>query len=269
MSLHKVSSGDVEIEYEQFGSGPDLLLLHPFPAHRGIWKPAAATLANRFRVILPNLRGHGGSAPGEGPATMGKHAQDIRRVCEDAGVGRALFGGISIGGYVLFEFWRQFRERVAGLILSDTRAQADTPEGRANRLRAADDVLKRGTGPFIQEMLPKLLGSSTHRNRPDLVESARKMMDTATPAGIAAVQRGMAERPDSVPTLPAIQCPVLILVGGEDTLTPVADAEMMNGLIPNSQIRIIPQAGHYSPYERPEECASQIQAFLNGISNRA
>jgi 3-oxoadipate enol-lactonase len=151
---------------------------------------------------------------------MDKHAADIARLCDQAGIGKAVFAGISIGGYVLFEFWRRFRDRVHALILCDTRASADNEQGRANRLKSADDVEQRGPISFIDSMIPKLLGESTRRTRPDLVESARKMMLQMSVAGIAAVQRGMAARPDSTATLASIKVPTLIVVGAEDVLTP-------------------------------------------------
>jgi 3-oxoadipate enol-lactonase len=258
-------SGDAAIYYEQLGNGPDVVLLHPFPANHEVWKAVAEALAPRYRVLLPDLRAHGRSQAGDGPATMEKHAEDLLRLCQDAGVRRAVFAGVSIGGYILFEFWRRYRERVSALILCDTRAQADTAEGRSTRLAAAEDVMRRGIEPFLESLLPRLLGKSTQSSRPDLVQAAWRMMKQSTPAGIAAAQRGMADRPDSVPTLPTINVPTLILVGEEDTLTPLADAELMQSRIPESRLRTIPRAGHYAPLENPEACTLAIREFLDGL----
>jgi pimeloyl-ACP methyl ester carboxylesterase len=196
---------------------------------------------------------------------MDKHAADLARVCEDAGIGRAVFAGASIGGYVLFEFWRRFRQRVAGLILCDTRAQADSEEGRAGRLRSAEDVEQRGPEPFLDSMVPKLLGQTTQRNRPDLVAAVRQMMSKMTAAGIAAVQRGMAQRPDSVSTLKTIDVPTLLLVGDEDTLTPITDAELMRSNIAGSRMAVIPRAGHLAAFEQHEEVARTMRRFLEGF----
>ena len=258
----QVRSGDTEIYYEVRGHGPDLVLLHPFPAHHGVWTPVAELLSTRYRVITPDVRGLGQSAPGEGQATMAKHANDLVRVCQDAGVERAVFGGNSIGGYILFEFWRQFRERVASLILVDTKAAADTDEARKTRLAAAEDVLRRGTEPFIDAQLTKLMGESTVRNRPDLVQDAKRMMMQTSAAGIAAVQRGMAERPDSTPTLSTLNVPTLVVVGEEDTLTPMAEMEKIHRGVRGSVMRRVPKAGHYSPFEQPEEVHRVIREFL-------
>src|SRR5882757_9446749 len=169
-SSHRIKSGDAETVYWVTGDGPAVVLLHPFPAHHEFWLPVANSLAGRYRLLLPDLRGHGESGIGEGPATMEKHAADIARVMDDADVGRAPLVGVSIGGYALFEFWRKYRGRVAALGLCNTKAPADGPEARAARLQAATDVLERGTEPFIETMLARVLAKTTHENRPDLVD---------------------------------------------------------------------------------------------------
>jgi len=263
--MERVRSGDAEILYEVIGKGHPVVLLHPFPANHEFWKPVAERLATRYHVLMPDLRGHGESGLGEGPATMEKHAADLVRVCDEAGVGRAVFVGVSIGGYILFEFWRRYRQRVRALVLSDTRAQADTEEGRANRLKAAEDVLQRGSEPFIDSMLPKLLGESTRRGRPDLAQAAKRMMMKMSAQGIAQVQRGMAARPDSVESLKTINAPTLLLVGSEDTLTPVADAEFMRENIGGSQLRVIPRGGHYAAFEQSEATLPLLRQFLDGL----
>lgn len=263
--MERLKSGDAEIAYELLGKGAPVVLLHPFPAQHDFWKPIAEHLATRYRVLLPDLRGHGDSGAGEGPATMEKHAADVARVCDEAKMGKAVFAGVSIGGYILFEFWRRYRQRVRALVLSDTRPQADTDAGRANRLKSADDVLERGTELFIDSMLPKLLGESTRQRRPDLVQSAKRMMMKTSPAGIAQVQRGMAERPDSVETLKTINVPTLLLVGSEDTLTPPADAELMRQHIAGSQLRVIANGGHYALFEQSEAALGVLRQFLDGL----
>jgi 3-oxoadipate enol-lactonase len=258
----KFSSQDAEIYYEVRGSGRPLVLLHPFPAHHELWLPVAESLATRYQVVLPDLRGHGLSTIGEGAATMEKHANDIARLCDDAGVGKAIFAGVSIGGYILLEFWRRFRERVTALMLLDTRASADSDQGRAARLKSAEDVERQGPEPFIDGMIPKLIGETTRANRPDRVGAARAMMMKMSAAGIAAVQRGMAARPDSAPTLRTIDVPTLIVAGEEDNLTPVADAQMMQQQIPKSKLQVIPRAGHYAIFEQPEDVTRIIRQFL-------
>jgi 3-oxoadipate enol-lactonase len=261
----KVKSDDADIFYNVLGEGPSIVLLHAFPVDHALWQPVAERLATRYRVVLMDLRGHGGSDSGQGPATMEKHANDVVRVCDAAGVGKAAFGGVSIGGYVLLEFWRRYHPRVAALILADTRAQADSEQARAARLQAADDVEKNGPDAFLDSLVPKLLGETTRRNRPDLVASARVMMNRMTVAGIAAVQRGMAVRPDSVPTLSSIDVPTLLLFGDEDTVTSAAYGELLRCSIPNSRLQIVPQGGHFAVFERPDDVLSLMRNFLDEL----
>jgi pimeloyl-ACP methyl ester carboxylesterase len=264
--MPRITSDDADIFYEVLGSGPPVVLLHPFPANHNLWKPAAQALVARYRVILPDLRGHGESGVGEGPATMEKHAADIARVLDREEVGRATFVGASIGGYVLFEFWRKYRARVDALVLCNTKAQADTPEARSARLQAAAEVIERGTEPFFESMIPKLMGKTTRDSRPDLVEGALRMMRTMSPEDVALVQRGMAERQDSVETLKTINVPTMIVTGDEDILTGVAEAELMRQNISGSQIKVIAKAGHYSPWEQPEEVGKLLRQFLDRLS---
>jgi 3-oxoadipate enol-lactonase len=260
---HRVKSDDAEIVYWTFGDGPPVVLLHPFPANHEFWLPVSDVLTGRYRLILPDLRGHGESGVGDGPATMEKHAADLLRVINEAGVGRAAMVGVSIGGYVLFEFWRRHRNRVSALGLSNTIAAADGPEARAGRLQAANDVLDRGTQPFFETMIPRLLGQTTRENRRDLVDGVWRMMRRMSPEDIAQVQRGMAERPDSVDTLTTINVPTLLMTGDEDLLTGVPEAEFMRQRIAGSELRVIPKAGHYAAWEQPAEAGRILRQFLD------
>jgi 3-oxoadipate enol-lactonase len=263
--MQRINSGDAEIVYWALGDGAPVILLHPFPANHEFWQPVAQTLATRYRLILPDLRGHGESGIGEGPVTMEKHAADIARVMDDADVGRAPLIGVSIGGYALFELWRKNRGRVAAMGLCNTKAPADTAEARTARLQAANDVLERGTEPFFESMIPRLLGKTTRETRPDLVDGALRMMRQMSPAGVAQVQRGMAERPESIDTLKTINVPTLLVTGDEDILTGPNEAELMHQHIPGSQLRVIPKAGHYSPWERSESASILLRQFLDGL----
>ncbi len=263
--MEHLRSDDAEIFYEIRGDGPPVVLLHPFPCHHEFWNPVAAALESRYRLILPDLRGHGDSEIGEGPALMRKHASDIARVLDAAGFGKAAFVGCSIGGYILFEFWRRFRGRVISLALCDTRPQADTAEGRANRLKSATAVIEQGSEPFIETMISKLMGRTTVATRPDLVEGARAMMRKMSAEDISLVLRGMAERPDSVADLKTVNVPALIVIGEEDVLSTVADGELMRQHIVGSQSKVIPKAGHYAPWEQAELVGKVLRQFLDGV----
>ena len=261
--MERLRSDDAEIVYEVQGNGRPVVLLHPFPCHHEFWYPIAPALNSRYRLITPDLRGHGDSEIGEGPALMSKHAQDVVRVLDAAGVGKAAFIVCSIGGYIWFEFWRRFRERVSAVVLCDTRPQPDTPQARSNRLKAAADVLEQGTEPFLESMIPKLMGRTTVGTRPDLVEGARRMMQKMSPQDISLVQRGMAERPDSVADLKTINVPTLIVMGEEDVLATVADGELMRQGIAGSQLKMVAKAGHFAPWEQPEVMGTLLRQFLD------
>jgi len=262
---HRLRSDDAEIAYWTFGDGLPVILLHPFPANHEFWLPVAESLSTRYRIILPDLRAHGESAAGAGPATMDKHAADLARVMDDARADCAAMIGVSIGGYILFEFWRKHRARVAALGLCNTKAPADGPQARAARLQAANDVLEHGTEAFLQSMASRVLAKSTQQSRPDLVDAALGIMRQMSPEDIAEVQRGMAARPDSVDTLKTIHVPTLLITGDEDPMTGVNEAELMRQHIAGSQLRVIPKAGHYSPWEQPEEATKLIRQFLDSL----
>jgi 3-oxoadipate enol-lactonase len=263
--MERVRSEDAEIVYEARGSGPAVVLLHPFPSDHEFWYPVVGALESRYRLILPDLRGHGDSEAGNGPALMEKHARDVEKVMDAAGVGKAVFVGCSIGGYILFECWRRFRERMTALVLCDTRPQPDTAEARANRLKSAATVLEQGTEPFLEGMIPKLMGATTVRTRPDLVEGARAMMRKMSAEDINVVLRGMAERPDSVADLKTITVPTLIVIGEEDGLSTVADGDLMRQKIAGSRLKVIPKAGHYAPWEQAEAVGGILRQFVDEV----
>jgi 3-oxoadipate enol-lactonase len=264
--MERIRSEDAEISFEVRGNGQPVVLLHPFPCNHECWHPVATALESHYRLILPDLRGHGDSEIGEGPASMQKHACDIARVLDAADVGKAVFIGCSIGGYILFEFWRRFRGRVTALALCDTRPQSDTAEARSSRLKSAAAVLEQGTEPFIESMIPKLMGRTTITTRPDLVAGARAMMRKMSAEDVNQVLGGMAARPDSVADLKSINVPTVIVIGDEDVLSPVADGDLMRQNITGSELKVIPKAGHYAPWEQPEAVGMVLRQFLDKVA---
>lgn len=260
-----VRSDDAHIFFDVAGDGPPVVLLHPFPLHHEFWLPVSRFLSPRYRLIMPDLRAHGESELGDGPATMRKRALDVARVMDAAGVERAPLIGVSIGGYTIFEFWRQFPARATALVLCNTKAPADTPEARNERFKVADDVVRRGTEQFFEGFLPKVLGGTTRRWRPDLVEGALRMMRQMSAEDVAGTQLGLAHRPDSIPTLRTITVPTLLITGDEDTMTGLPEAELMKQNIPGAQLKVIAKAGHYAPWEQPVEVGRVLRQFLGSI----
>jgi pimeloyl-ACP methyl ester carboxylesterase len=261
--MPKASLNGTELHYRDTGSGKDVvLLLHAFPLHSGMWTRQIAALSRKHRVVAPDYRGLGKSAVSTDASTMDLLAEDVRALLQHARVERAAVVGLSMGGYLAFELYRQAPALFRGLALCDTRAGADGDEARANREKFAKTALERGLGWVADEMVPKLL-----RPQPDpaAVKEVRALVAEGTPAGVAAAQRGMARRPDSTPTLAAISCPALVVVGEEDGLTPPAEAEAMARGLRGAKLARIPRAGHLSNVENAEAFDAALDAFLSAL----
>ncbi|MEA2174863.1 MAG: hypothetical protein QOD00_2455 [Blastocatellia bacterium] len=261
---------DIEMAYDDAGSGPPLILLHGFPFNRSMWREQAEALSERYRVITPDLRGMGETTAavasvGDEPATMNMMAQDVADLMDQLRISRAAIGGISMGGYVALALVHKFRLRVRALILADTRPQADTDEARANREQQARKVLDEGMDALVEAMLPKLLAPSTINEQPSIVERLREMMTGTGAAGAAAALRGMALRSDRTFFLPDILAPTLIIVGSEDRITPLEDAELLRREIRGSRLEVIEGAGHVSNLERPMQFNYALKDFLDAL----
>jgi pimeloyl-ACP methyl ester carboxylesterase len=257
-----LQSDDVDLFYEIKGEGPDVVMLHPYPSDHGYWQPLARHLESRFRLVLPDLRGLGGSGVGAGTTTMAKLAADLLRLCDELKIERAAFVGCSVGGYLLFEFWRRCRERVKALVLMDTKAGLDSEEARAGRLKNAEKILLNGPEWAIEQLMPKLLSPVTMSSRLDVVEQAKATMRRASAAGMAAMQRGMAERSDSIATLAGIDVPTLVLGGEDDTPAPVSELERLARGIRGAELKIVRRAGHFAAFEQPDEVGRLVREFL-------
>ncbi len=188
-------------------------------------------------------------------------ADDVRALLDHLEIQRALFVGLSMGGYILFAFYRKYAARVKGLILADTKAQADTEEGKNGRFQLAQIAYKKGPSAIADIMIPKLLSPATIQTNPDLVQQVRAMIESTQISGIAGDLMAMAERPDSVPLLSQITCPTQIIVGELDQATPPSDAKLMAEQIPHARLAIIPNAAHLANLEQPETFNQIVSAF--------
>jgi len=253
--------GDVTLSVDIRGDGPALLLLHGFPLDRTIWKHQVATLSG-WRRIAPDLRGHGSSeAPAKG-YSMKAYADDLVRLLDKLRVGKAVVAGLSLGGYVAFELLRHHKDRVSGLILCDTRAEADSPDGKRGRDENIALAQTRGVEALAERMLPMLLGRTTQQTQPQLVGEVRDMIIRTPPAGIIGALTAMRDRPDSSGLLASIDVPTLVVVGQEDEITPVAVARKMTDAIPGAVLTTIAGAGHVVPVEAPTAVSRVMAEFL-------
>ena len=256
--------GDVTLAADVRGDGPALLLIHGFPLDRSVWAHQVATLA-RWRRIAPDLRGCGASdAPDDG-YSVAAYADDLARLLDRLRVERAVVAGLSMGGYIAFDMVRRFRDRVAGLILCDTRADADGPEARASRDAMIALAKEQGAGAVAERLLPRVLGRTSQVTQPHLVEQVREMMTRAPVGGVVGALRAMKERSDATPLLPSISVPTLVVVGQEDEMTPPATAKAMAGAIPAAATIVIPGAGHLSPVEAPTAVSRVLAEFLEHV----
>jgi pimeloyl-ACP methyl ester carboxylesterase len=235
-----------------------------------MWREQIAAIAPSHRVIAPDLRGHGDSPDPDGAYTMDEMADDIIELLDALKIAEPIvLGGLSMGGYVALTIMARYPDRVRGLILMDTRASADTPEVARDREASAQAVLGANRpNAVVEKMLPRLFGKATIQDHPELVEPIRSLMLESSPRGVAGALRGMAIRPDRRPMLAQISVPTLVLVGEEDAITPPEEVKGLSSAIPNSQLVVIPQAGHLAPWENPVATNQAISEFLKSLDAR-
>jgi len=250
------------------GAGPvPVLLVHGFPFDHGQWEPQLEALRGTATMLAPDLRGLGASdgAREPGSARLSDYTDDLVRWLDQLGWERAVVAGLSMGGYIAFEFVRRHPGRLIGLVLADTSPAADTEAVRADRRATSERVAAEGMGAVVENLLAKVLGPTTQRSRPEVRARLLRMMSAAPLPGVRAALEAMAGRPDSTPTLGSIAVPTLVIVGEEDSLTPPARAEAITAGIAGARLSIIPQAGHVPPLENPEAFNQAMEEFLAGV----
>ena len=260
----KATINNVQLAYDDHGVGLPVLFLHAFPLNRRMWEGELLALLGeeRYRLVALDWRGFGESEITGGITTMELFADDVARLMDALGIQHAILCGLSMGGYAAFAFLRKYPQRVAGLILADTRPGVDTPEAQANRENVARIAETQGTGAIADLQVPRLLSEYTRKHHPEVEARVRQLIDEATPQGIAAASRGMAQRADSTDLLAGITCPTLVIVGEQDALIPPAVTQEYASRIPGAQFAVIPQAGHLSNLEQPEAFLQAIGGFL-------
>jgi pimeloyl-ACP methyl ester carboxylesterase len=255
------------LAYDDYGPGPVVVLLHGFPLSRKIWSAQETSVGSIYRVIAPDLRGHGESAAPEGVYTMDAMAGDVIELLDALQIKEpVVLGGLSMGGYVAFALMARYPQRFRALMLIDTRAAADTPEAARNRQELAQTVESTGnTSPVVLGMLPKLFSEETRQHRADLIPPVRATMERVSPRAIAGALRGMAQRPDRLAGLASIAVPTLVMVGAHDAITPVEESKRMAEALPNAELVIVPNAGHLAPLENAEAANAAILTFLDRL----
>ncbi len=260
----KALVNDITLGYDDHGVGQPLLFLHAFPLNKSMWQDQITALLaeDHFRLVALDWRGFGESDITAEVSTMEQFADDVAGLMDSLGIDAAILCGLSMGGYAAFAFFRKYPQRVSGLILADTRPGADTPEAQANRETVASLAESQGTTAIADLQVPRLISDYTRQHAPQVERRVRQMIDAATPQGIAAASRGMAQRADSTDLLSGLTCPTLVLVGERDILTPPTVAQEYATKIPGAQYVVIPYAGHLSNLEQPQAFLQAVSSFL-------
>jgi pimeloyl-ACP methyl ester carboxylesterase len=258
----KVEAGLSKLEVEDHGAGVPLLLLHGFPLAMAMWDPIRTGLATVARVITPDLRGFGASDKPEGDYSMASLAKDVLALVDALGLDRVVLGGHSMGGYVALRFAAAHPDRLAGLVLVDTRAEADPPEGRQRRDAAIARIEREGGAGFLDDFVANLIAPQTRERSPRFLAELRALAADVPDHVLIGCLRGMRDRTDSSVLLPSITAPSLVIVGAEDSVTPPSAAQAMVASLPQASLAVIPGAGHTPSVERPIPTAEAIIAFL-------
>lgn len=246
------------------GAGQTILFVHGFPLSRAIWQPQIEALAKNYRVIAPDLRGHGESYAPAGVYAMDTFAEDLQALIAERKCGPVVLVGHSMGGYLSFAFYRKFPQSVRALVLFCTRATADSEEGKIVRENLAQRAEREGPVAVAEQMLPKMLAASAAA-RPDLVEQVRQIMLSTSLNGLTGSLRGMAARPSSLELLPKINVPTLVVAGEHDAIIPAAESAALAAAIPHAELAVIPGAGHLASLENPDAVMATLRAFLARI----
>lgn len=254
---------DIDIAYDDVGEGEVVVLVHGHPFDRTMWSPQVdAIVGSGRRVITPDCRGYGHSQVVAGVTTLSEFAADVLALLDVLAVGRATFVGLSMGGQIVMELCVRAPERVMGVVLADTSPDVDHRAHRANRMRAADELVRRGMTGYVDDTIDRMLGPTTMASRPDVVAHVRSMMLATPPAGAAAALRGRALRREYVSTLEQLEAPALVVVGSDDSFVSLADAQRLHGLMPHSRLAVIGDAGHLPNLERPDAFNAALVEFL-------
>ena len=243
------------MRYLEAGAGWPVLLLHAFPVNADLWRPQLERAPDGWRVIAPDML----PTPG---TTIEDMADEVLRLADHLEIERAVIGGLSMGGYVTFAAYRQAPERFLGMLLANTRAAADTPDGRAGRDRMVALAREKGAAAVADEMLPRLLGATSRGERPEVCEGVRRMAESVPPDAIVAALTAMKHRPDSTPILERISCATLVVGSDEDVVIPLPEVERMQAGIPRSRLVVVHRAGHLSNVESPEQFSQALTDFF-------
>jgi pimeloyl-ACP methyl ester carboxylesterase len=247
------------------GSGPTVLLVHGFPLDHSMWKYQFEPLAKKFRVVCPDLPGFGASESGSPPISMRGWADDLSDLLDVLEIETVTFCGLSMGGYIGWQFWKHHRDRLSGLIACDTRAAADSETVARGRRVSAKAVLAHGTKSLAEAMPSKLFSAQSLQQRENDVQMIRTVIARTDREIVAGAQLAMGQRADATEWLDEIEIPTLFIVGEHDGITPPDEMQENANRVIGSQFMQIPDAGHLPPLENSDVFNLAVMKFLNGL----
>lgn len=250
--------------YEEAGSGPAILLVHGFPLDHRIWDDQVKQLSSRFRVIAVDLKGFGKSASTEA-FTIDSMADELAEFISAVNATPAVVAGLSMGGYISFSLAVRHPEIMKGLAIVCSKAEADTPAGREARQKMAELAQTQGAKPVAEQMMPKMFCETTYKNRPELVEKLRGIMEASPPTTIANACFAMRDRVDRTPDLPKLAMPVMIILGEKDSIIPAEMGKAMALACRQGALKLIPGAGHLATMEEPAVVSQVLADFASRL----
>jgi 3-oxoadipate enol-lactonase len=248
-----------DLAHDDAGDGPVVVLIHGHPFNRGMWAPQLAALRDRFRVIVPDLRGYGDSPVTPGTVTMAQLAADVSHLLDRKAIATAALVGLSMGGLVVMELAAAQPDRWRAYAFVATTAARSTPEERAARLASARTLDEQGMRPVAQEMAARLFGPDA---APELTAAIMAMMLATNPAGAAAAVRGRAERPDYQPILTTLRAPALVCTGDHDSYSTAEITRELAGCLPDPEVVLLEGIGHLPNLEQPDAFNEHLLSFL-------
>jgi pimeloyl-ACP methyl ester carboxylesterase len=254
------------IEYDDAGQGLPLVLIHAFPLTRTMWRPQVLDLQSDYRVLAPDMRGFGGTSAFDGPPSIERMADDVAGLLDALAISAPIvLGGLSMGGYVSLAFAHKYPARLRGLVLADTRAEADSSEARANRDKLIAFAQEHTAAEVLEQILPKMVSTETRDFHPEVVTEIRAIAAAQAVSGIADALRALRDRPDATPWLAEIKVPTLVVVGSDDVVTPPSLADALAAGIPGAERATVSGAGHLASMEKPGPFNAALRLFLSKL----
>ena len=266
-----ITINNLTVSYSDQGpaDAPVIIFIHGFPLNKSMWDMQAEALKDNYRVIAYDIRGHGNSDPGIDEFFIELFVNDLWQFMEKLGIEKAILCGLSLGGYIALNAVLKYPDRFDSLILNDTQCIADTSEIKENRCLAITRIMNDGVEQYADEIIENLFAPESFAKKKNEIIAVKEMIISTPKQSLCNTLRALAERKETCDRLPEINIPVLIMVGKEDKITPIAAARQMHEKILNSTLKIIQHAGHLSNLENPPEFNFQLVKFLERVGKKS